>query len=123
MPARTATRIIKTSCKSQASRIEHREIIGFAPGTLTFARGLLYEIQGGRFMFRRIFFLCLLILFLQFVSYAQTVDLQGDCGAVGDGVTDDGPALQCALDALAAAGGGQLQVPAGHYAILTPVQK
>jgi hypothetical protein len=44
-------------------------------------------------------------------------------GAVGDGVTDDGPALQNALDAIAAAGGGTLFVPAGRYAIDTPVQK
>ncbi|HEY0169462.1 MAG TPA: carboxypeptidase regulatory-like domain-containing protein [Pyrinomonadaceae bacterium] len=46
-----------------------------------------------------------------------------DFGAVGDGATDAGPALQAALDALAAAGGGTLQVPAGRYAILTPVSK
>ncbi|HEX8285830.1 MAG TPA: carboxypeptidase regulatory-like domain-containing protein [Pyrinomonadaceae bacterium] len=46
-----------------------------------------------------------------------------DFGAVGDGVADDGPALQAALDALAAAGGGTLQVPAGRYAIATPVTK
>lgn len=46
-----------------------------------------------------------------------------DFGAVGDGATDDGPALQRALDAIAAAGGGTLFVPAGHYAINTPVQK
>jgi hypothetical protein len=44
-------------------------------------------------------------------------------GAVGDGVTDDGPALQMALDALAQSGGGTLFVPAGHYVIATPVVK
>ncbi len=44
-------------------------------------------------------------------------------GAVGDGVADDGPALQSALDAIAAAGGGTLFVPAGRYAINTPVVK
>jgi hypothetical protein len=44
-----------------------------------------------------------------------------DFGAAGDGITDDGPALQSALDALADAGGGTLNVPAGRYAILTPV--
>src|SRR5688572_23792743 len=53
---------------------------------------------------------------------ADTFNLS-DFGAVGDGVTDDGPALQAALDALAAAGGGTLQVPAGRYAIVTPVAK
>ncbi len=46
-----------------------------------------------------------------------------DFGAVGDGVTDDGPALQDALNAIAAAGGGTLFVPAGRYAIATPVEK
>ena len=44
-------------------------------------------------------------------------------GAAGDGITDDGPALQNALDAIAAVGGGTLFVPAGRYAIGTPVQK
>lgn len=46
-----------------------------------------------------------------------------DFGAVGDGVANDGPALQLALDALAEAGGGTLLVPAGRYAIVTPVVK
>ena len=44
-------------------------------------------------------------------------------GAVGDGVTDDGPALQQALNALANAGGGTLFVPPGRYAITTPVTR
>jgi Pectate lyase superfamily protein/Carboxypeptidase regulatory-like domain len=46
-----------------------------------------------------------------------------DFGAVGDGVADDGPALQRALDALADAGGGTLYVPAGRYVIATPVMR
>jgi hypothetical protein len=46
-----------------------------------------------------------------------------DFGSAGDGITDDGPALQAALNAIAAAGGGTLFVPAGRYAITTPVQK
>ncbi len=46
-----------------------------------------------------------------------------DFGAVGNGVADDGPALQNALNAIGAAGGGELFVPAGRYAIITPVQK
>lgn len=46
-----------------------------------------------------------------------------DFGAVGDGVADDGPALQRALDALAMAGGGTLRIPAGRYAIATPVAR
>jgi len=51
-----------------------------------------------------------------------TFDLR-DYGATGDGVADDGPALQSALRAMAAAGGGTLHLPAGHYAILTPVDQ
>lgn len=46
-----------------------------------------------------------------------------DFGAIGDGVANDGPALQAALNALAAAGGGTLLVPSGTYAIVTPVSK
>jgi len=44
-----------------------------------------------------------------------------DFGAVGDGTTNDAPALQAALDALARAGGGTLLVPPGRFAIQTPV--
>ena len=44
-----------------------------------------------------------------------------DFGAVGDGVADDGPAVQAALDAVIAAGGGTLLVPAGRFLIATPV--
>jgi hypothetical protein len=44
-------------------------------------------------------------------------------GAVGNGIADDGPALQRALDALEAAGGGTLHVPPGTYAIATPVAR
>ncbi len=51
-----------------------------------------------------------------------TINLR-DFGAVGDGVTDDGPALQLALDALQSQGGGTLYIPPGHYAIITPVSK
>jgi len=46
-----------------------------------------------------------------------------DFGAVGDGVTNDGPAFQAAFDALAAAGGGTLFVPEGKYAIVSTVSK
>lgn len=53
----------------------------------------------------------------------QNVFNLSEFGAVGDGISDDGPALQNALNAIAAAGGGTLFVPAGRYAIDTPVQK
>jgi len=44
-------------------------------------------------------------------------------GVVGDGVANDGPAFQRALDAIANAGGGTLFVPAGRYLVATPVVK
>ncbi|OYD08954.1 right-handed parallel beta-helix repeat-containing protein [Paludifilum halophilum] len=40
-----------------------------------------------------------------------------DKGAVGDGVTDDSPAIQAALDEAREQGGGEVQVPPGTYAI------
>ena len=46
-----------------------------------------------------------------------------DYGALGDGLTDDSPALQQALDDLADSGSGTLKVPAGHYVLRTPVLK
>ena len=69
--------------------------------------------------------LCLLLPCLtQAAPATETQELNvRDFGAVGDGVTNDGPAFQAALDALATAGGGTLFVPAGQYAITTPVSK
>lgn len=46
-----------------------------------------------------------------------------DYGAVANENTDDGPALQRALDALAAAGGGTLIVPPGRYVIASPTAR
>ncbi len=56
------------------------------------------------------------------VSSGNVISL-ADFGALGDGLSDDGPALQNALDALGAVGGGTLLVPAGRYVIATPVHK
>lgn len=61
--------------------------------------------------------------FSQPPAFSGTVLSVSDFGAVGDGVADDGPAFQSALDALADAGGGTLFVPAGRYLIATPVHK
>lgn len=44
-------------------------------------------------------------------------------GAAGDGSEDDGPALQSALNRLAAEGGGTLVVPPGVYRIASPVSR
>lgn len=41
----------------------------------------------------------------------------GDHGATGDGVTDDHPAIQAALDAARAAGGGIVELPPGIYGL------
>ena len=38
-----------------------------------------------------------------------------DYGAVGDGQIKDTAAIQAAIDALAAKGGGRVQIPAGTY--------
>jgi hypothetical protein len=67
--------------------------------------------------------LLLLVAGSSAAARAQTTVNLADYGAVGDNVADDGPALQQALDALAAAGGGTLIVPQGRYAIVTPVSK
>ncbi len=67
------------------------------------------------------------ILFATFAVNAQPssnkVHNLSDFGAIGDGVADDGPAFQKALDVLHAAGGGTLLVPAGRYLVATPVVK
>jgi Carboxypeptidase regulatory-like domain/Pectate lyase superfamily protein len=54
---------------------------------------------------------------------SETIINLSDFSPAGDGVTDDGPALQSAIDALADAGGGTLLIPAGSYLIATPVIK
>jgi hypothetical protein len=68
--------------------------------------------------------LCLLLPFLNQDTFAATPTINlRDFGATGDGTTDDAPAFQKALDALATAGGGTLFIPAGKYVIATPVDK
>ena len=57
------------------------------------------------------------------VELSETIFNLADFGAVGDGVADDGPALQSALDAIEVTGGGTLFIPPGSYLIATPVVK
>jgi hypothetical protein len=45
-----------------------------------------------------------------------------DFGAVGDGSTDDAAAIQAAIDAAAAAGGGTVYLPAGRFAVSQTLQ-
>lgn len=45
------------------------------------------------------------------------VNVKSYDGAVGDGVADDTAAIQAALDALVAAGGGELYFPPGNYLV------
>lgn len=42
-------------------------------------------------------------------------------GAMGDNVSDDTPAIQAAVDAAVAAGGGVVRIPAGLYRISAPI--
>jgi polygalacturonase len=43
-------------------------------------------------------------------------------GAKGDGITDDTAAIQAALDAAGAAGGGQVYVPVGAFVVRAPLR-
>jgi hypothetical protein len=65
--------------------------------------------------------LAAIVLFCTVAANAQNNFNLADFDAVGDGVADDGPALQRALDAVALAGGGTLFIPKGLYKIETPV--
>ncbi|NUP12804.1 MAG: hypothetical protein HOW73_42745 [Polyangiaceae bacterium] len=45
------------------------------------------------------------------------IDLKADCGAAGDGMTNDTPALAKAVEIIQKAGGGELTIPPGIYIV------
>jgi polygalacturonase len=57
---------------------------------------------------------CILLLALAGTTFAADFDIK-TFGAKGDGVTLDSPAINQAIDAAKAAGGGIVQIPAGNY--------
>lgn len=63
--------------------------------------------------------LLVLSLAIPFRSQAQTLPIfdAADFGVVGDGITNDTQALQAAVDAASAAGGGEVVIPCGQYRI------
>jgi hypothetical protein len=68
-------------------------------------------------------FLLLLVLaaLAQASIQARPLDLRADCGAVGDMVADDGPALSRCFDRAARLEGSTIYIPDGRYRIATPV--
>jgi hypothetical protein len=50
-------------------------------------------------------------------NWSNVKNVKSDYGAKGDGVTDDSPAIQSAIDAVNAAGGGVIYFPSGEYFI------
>ncbi len=54
------------------------------------------------------------LLLAPFFATAVEIDVK-TCGAIGDGIALDTPAIQSALDACAAGGGGRVVFPAGRY--------
>lgn len=74
---------------------------------------------------RNILLFCVSIFCVLLPVKARTFDLKTDGGAVGDGVTDDAPALQRIFNRLNSSGSERdnvILVPAGHYLLKTPVR-
>lgn len=68
--------------------------------------------------------LCCLLLFVTGCSISHqgnTYDIM-TYGAKGDGQTDDAAAIQRAINACSAAGGGTVIIPAGHTFLCGPLQ-
>jgi hypothetical protein len=67
---------------------------------------------------RLLFAVVLLFLCCQCMAHAYpTIDVKVDCGAVGDGVTNDTAAFQSAAVLIMNAGGGKLNIPTGTYLV------
>ena len=64
-----------------------------------------------------------LVLFCQIPTWAQQNHVFNalNYGAVGNGQTDDSPAIQKAINACRAAGGGQVLLPGGHTYLSSPL--
>lgn len=60
---------------------------------------------------------CLILLFSSLGFSQAKLDLKADCGAVGDGKSDDTDAFQKAAKLLEEAGGCHLTIPAGTYIV------
>ena len=70
---------------------------------------------------KRFFFLLLItITITSFIKKPQAVFNIRDYGAVGDGKTDDAIAIQKAIDACNAAGGGRVLIPSGGVYLSSP---
>lgn len=78
-------------------------------------------------MFKTLMYLCCACMFLtSFRAKGQTEGVKQhtynikDFGAAGDGKTDDAAAIQKAIDACSAAGGGRVLIPAGGTFLASP---
>ncbi len=71
---------------------------------------------------RKLILLLIDILILALPAWAQTTYQVTDYGAKGDGTTDDAPALQRAIDACSADGGGRVLLSRGRTFLSGPLQ-
>ena len=70
----------------------------------------------GRLIRTFTFIISLLTLLVASLGSAQVYDVQ-TYGAIGDGIVDDTPAIQLAIEAAGVAGGGTVYFPCGQYRV------